>query len=130
MQILRPKDWPAPVGYSYGIASKGRQVFVAGLIGWDAQGRMAAADFAGQAKQALQNVVAVLAEAGARPEHITRMTWYVTDKREYLAASKALGAAYREVIGHHYPAMAAVEVKGLIEDQAKVEIEVTAVVPD
>ena len=130
MQILRPKDWPAPVGYSYGIASRGRQVFVAGLIGLDAQGRIAAADFAGQAKQALQNVVAVLAEAGARPEHITRMTWYVTDKREYLAASKALGAAYREVIGRHYPAMAAVEVKGLIEDQAKVEIEVTAVVPD
>ena len=130
MQILRPKDWPAPVGYSYGIASRGRQVFVAGLIGWDAQGRIAAADFAGQAKQALQNVVAVLAEAGARPEHITRMTWYVTDKREYLAASKALGAAYREVIGRHYPAMAAVEVKGLIEDRAKVEIEVTAVVPD
>jgi enamine deaminase RidA (YjgF/YER057c/UK114 family) len=130
MQILRPKEWPAPVGYSYGIASRGRQVYVAGLIGWDAQGRITAADFAGQAKQALKNVVAVLAEAGARPEHITRMTWYVTDKREYLAASKALGAAYREVIGRHYPAMAAVEVKGLIEDQAKVEIEVTAVVPD
>jgi enamine deaminase RidA (YjgF/YER057c/UK114 family) len=130
MQILRPKGWPAPVGYSYGIAARGRQVFVAGLIGWDAEGKIAAADFAGQAKQALKNVVAVLTEAGARPEHITRMTWYVTDKREYLAASKALGAAYREVIGRHYPAMAAVEVKGLIEDQAKLEIEVTAVVPD
>ena len=130
MQILRPKDWPAPLGYSYGVAARGRQVFVAGLIGWDAQGRIAAADFAGQARQALKNVVAVLAEAGARPEHITRMTWYVTDKREYLAASKALGAAYREVIGRHYPAMAAVEVKGLVEDEAKVEIEVTAVVPD
>jgi enamine deaminase RidA (YjgF/YER057c/UK114 family) len=130
MQILRPKDWPAPVGYSYGVAAQGRQVFVAGLIGWDAQGRIGATDFAGQARQALKNVVTVLAEAGARPEHITRMTWYVTDKREYLAASKALGAAYREVMGAHYPAMAAVEVKGLIDDGAKVEIEVTAVVPD
>jgi enamine deaminase RidA (YjgF/YER057c/UK114 family) len=130
MQILRPKDWPVPLGYSYGVAAKGRQVFVAGLVGSDAQGRIAAADFAGQARQALQNVVAVLAEAGARPEHITRMTWYVTDKREYLAASKPLGVAYRQVMGQHYPAMAAVEVKGLIDDAAKVEIEVTAVVPD
>jgi enamine deaminase RidA (YjgF/YER057c/UK114 family) len=130
MQILRPKGWPAPLGYSYGVASRGRQVFVAGLVGWDAEGRIPAADFAGQARQALKNVMAVLAEAGARPEHITRMTWYVTDKREYLAASKALGAAYREIVGRHYPAMAAVEVKGLMDDQAKVEIEVTAVVPD
>jgi enamine deaminase RidA (YjgF/YER057c/UK114 family) len=130
MQILRPKGWPAPLGYSYGVASRGRQVYVAGLVGWDAEGRISAADFAGQAKQALQNVVAVLAEAGARPEHITRMTWYVTDKGEYLAAARALGAAYREIIGRHYPAMAAIEVKGLMDDQAKVEIEVTAVVPD
>src|SRR4051812_6790446 len=130
MQILRPKGWPAPLGYSYGTAAKGRQVFVAGLVGWDAQGQIAEADFAGQAKQALKNIVAVLAEAGAKPEHITRMTWYVTDKREYLAASKALGVVYREIIGRHYPAMAAVEVKGLMDDQAKVEIEATAVVPE
>jgi enamine deaminase RidA (YjgF/YER057c/UK114 family) len=130
MQILRPKGWPAPLGYSYGVASRGRQVFVAGLVGWDAEGRISAADFAGQAKQALKNVVAVLAEAGALPGHITRMTWYVTDRREYLAASRALGAAYREVMGRHYPAMAAVEVKGLMDEHAKVEIEVTAVVPD
>jgi enamine deaminase RidA (YjgF/YER057c/UK114 family) len=130
MQILRPKGWPAPLGYSYGVASRGRQVFIAGLVGWDAEGRIAAPDFTGQAKQALKNVVAVLAEAGARPEHITRMTWYVTDKREYLAASGPLGAAYREVVGRHYPAMAAVEVKALMDDLAKVEIEVTAVVPD
>jgi enamine deaminase RidA (YjgF/YER057c/UK114 family) len=130
MQTLRPKGWPIPLGYAYGIAARGRQVFVAGMIAWDAEGRITTADFAGQAKQALKNVVAVLAEADARPEHITRMTWYVTDKREYLAASKALGVAYREVIGRHYPAMAAVEVKGLMEDHAKVEIEVTAVVPE
>lgn len=130
MQILRPKGWPAPLGYSYGVASRGRQVYVAGLVGWDAEGRISTADFAGQARQALKNVIAVLAEAGAQPEHIARMTWYVTDKREYLAASKALGAAYRELMGRHYPAMAAVEVKGLMDDQAKVEIEVTAVVPD
>jgi enamine deaminase RidA (YjgF/YER057c/UK114 family) len=130
MQILRPKNWPAPVGYSWGVAARGRQVYVAGLVGWDERGRLAAADFVGQAKQALKNAVAVLAEAGARPEHITRMTWYVTDKNEYLAAARPLGAAYREVIGRYYPAMAAVEVKGLVEDGAKVEIEVTAVVPD
>ncbi len=130
MQILRPKGWPAPLGYSYGVAARGRQVYVAGLVGWDAGGRISAADFAGQARQALANIVAVLAEAGARPEHITRMTWYVTDKREYLAAAKPLGIAYREIMGMHYPAMAAVEVKGLMDDLAKVEIEVTAVVPD
>jgi enamine deaminase RidA (YjgF/YER057c/UK114 family) len=130
MQTLRPKGWPRSLGYSYGIAARGRQVFVAGMVGWDAQGTISAADFAGQAKQALKNVVAVLAEADARPEHITRMTWYVTDKREYLAASKALGVVYREIIGRHYPAMAAVEVKGLMDDQAKVEIEATAVVPE
>ena len=130
MQTLRPKGWPAPLGYSYGVAARGRQVYVAGLVGWNAEGRIAAADFVGQARQALANVVAVLAEAGAKPEHITRMTWYVTDRREYLAAAKPLGVAYRETIGRHYPAMAAIEVKGLMDEAAKVEIEVTAVVPD
>jgi enamine deaminase RidA (YjgF/YER057c/UK114 family) len=105
-------------------------VFVSGMVGWDAEGKFVSNEFVGQARQALKNIVEVLAEAKAKPEHITRMTWYVIDKAEYLAASKELGAAYREVIGGHYPAMTAVEVAGLIEDQAKVEIEVTAVIPD
>lgn len=130
LQILQPAGWPAPRGYSNGIAASGRQVFVAGMVGWDAEGRFQTDDFAGQARQALANIVAVLEEAGARPEHITRMTWYVTSKQEYLAAGKALGAAYREIIGRHFPAMTAVEVGALMEDRAKVEIEVTAVVPD
>ena len=130
MEILNPAGWPRPSGYSNGIAARGRQVFVAGMVGWDAQGRFQTDDFAGQVRQALANVVAVLALAGAKPEHITRMTWYVTSKREYLGAAKAVGAAYREVIGRHFPVMTAVEVSALMEDRAKVEIEVTAVVPD
>jgi enamine deaminase RidA (YjgF/YER057c/UK114 family) len=130
MKILQPAGWAPPRGYSNGISARGRQVFVAGQIGWDAQGRFPGADFAAQVRQALANVVAVLAEDGAKPEHITRMTWYVTSRSEYLAAAKAVGAAYREVIGRHFPAMTAVEVSALMEDQAKVEIEVTAVVPD
>jgi enamine deaminase RidA (YjgF/YER057c/UK114 family) len=129
-QILQPAGWTPPRGYSNGVAATGRQVFVAGMVGWDAQCRFVGDDFAAQARQALANVVAVLAEAGARPEHITRMTWYVTSKREYLDAGKALGAAYREIIGRHFPAMTAVEVTALMEDRAKVEIEVTAVVPE
>jgi enamine deaminase RidA (YjgF/YER057c/UK114 family) len=130
MNILKPAGWPQPRGYSNGIAARGRQVFVAGMIGWDEQGRFQSDDFAAQARQALRNVASVLAEAGAKPEHITRMTWYVTSRREYLDAGKALGAAYREVIGRHFPVMTAVEVSALIEERAKVEIEVTAVVPD
>jgi enamine deaminase RidA (YjgF/YER057c/UK114 family) len=130
MNILQPPDWPRPRGYSNGIAASGRQVFVSGMIGWNAQGRFESDDFALQARQALQNVLAVLREADARPEHIVRINWYVLDKREYLAASEALGAAYRETIGKHYPAMTAVEVRALIEDRARVEIEVTAVVPE
>jgi enamine deaminase RidA (YjgF/YER057c/UK114 family) len=130
MKILQPTGWPQPRGYSNGLSARGRQVFVAGMIGWDAQGRFPSADFAAQARQALENVVAVLAQDGAKPEHITRMTWYVTSRREYLDAGKALGAAYREVIGRHFPVMTAVEVSALMEEQAKVEIEVTAVVPD
>lgn len=129
MEILQPPGWPRPRGYANGIAASGRFVFVSGMIGWNAEGRFDSDDFAAQARQALLNVVAVLHEAKARPEHIVRMTWYVLDKREYLAASAALGAAYREIIGAHYPAMTAVEVRGLIEDRARVEIEVTAVVP-
>jgi enamine deaminase RidA (YjgF/YER057c/UK114 family) len=130
VQILQPAGWALPRGYSNGIAATGRQVFVAGMVGWNAECRFESDDFAAQARQALANVVAVLAAGGAKPEHITRMTWYVTSKREYLAAGKALGAAYREIIGRHYPAMTAVEVSALIEDRAKVEIEVTAVVPE
>jgi enamine deaminase RidA (YjgF/YER057c/UK114 family) len=127
--VLQPPGWARPRGYSNGIAASGRQVFVAGQIGWDEQCRMVSADFAEQALQALRNVVAVLKEAGAGPQHIARMTWYVTDKREYLAAAKAIGQAYREIVGAHYPAMTAIEVSALIEDAAKVEIEATAVVP-
>lgn len=130
MKILQPSGWPQPRGYANGIAARGTIVAVAGQVGWDANGQFQTDDFAGQTRQALANVVAVLAEAGAKPEHIVRMTWYVTSKAEYLAAGKAVGAAYREIIGRHYPAMTAVEVSALMEDRAKVEIEVTAIVPD
>jgi enamine deaminase RidA (YjgF/YER057c/UK114 family) len=130
MKILQPPGWMQPRGYSNGVAARGTQVFVAGQVGWDGECRFHTEDFAGQTRHALANVVAVLAEAGAKPEHIVRMTWYVTSKAEYLAAGKAVGAAYREIIGRHYPPMTAVEVSALIEDRAKVEIEVTAVIPD
>jgi Putative translation initiation inhibitor, yjgF family len=129
MQVLLPAGWPRPKGYSNGVVASGRQVFIAGMIGWDAEGRFPSDDFAEQARLALQNIVAVLREADGRPEHIVRMTWYVTDKREYLAAGKAIGQAFREVIGSYNAAMTAVEVKALIEDRAKVEIEATAVIP-
>jgi enamine deaminase RidA (YjgF/YER057c/UK114 family) len=129
MQILQPAGWSAPKGYANGVAAEGRLVFVGGQIGWDGQQVFAATDFVGQARQALANIVAVLAEAGGRPEHIVRMTWYVTDKRAYLASGKALGQAYREVVGRHFPAMTAVEVSALMEDAALVEIEATAVIP-
>ena len=130
MQVLQPPGWPRPRGYANGVTARGRLVFVAGMIGWDAEGRFPSDTLAGQVRQALANVVAVLAEGGARPEHIVRMTWYVTDKREYLAASREIGATFRELIGSFNAAMTAVEVSALIEDQARVEIEVTAVVPD
>ncbi|WP_396269127.1 RidA family protein [Ideonella sp.] len=127
---LLPEGWPRPKGYANGIsAQSGRLVFVAGMVGWDAQGVFHSDDFAAQTRQALLNVLAVLREAGAGPEHMARMTWYVTNKTEYLGALRDVGQAYREVMGAHYPAMAAVEVAGLMEDRAKVEIEVTAVVP-
>lgn len=129
IQILQPPGWAAPRGYSNGIAASGRTVVIGGQIGWDSQCRFHTSDFAEQARQALENVVAVLAEAGGRPEHIIRMTWYVLDKREYLAAYPQLGRAYREVIGRTFPAMTAVQVAGLIEDAARVEIEATAVIP-
>ena len=130
MQVLQPPGWPRPKGYSNGVMARGRTVYVAGMIGWDAEGRFPAADLVGQVRQALLNVRAVLEEAGARPEHIVRMTWYVTDKREYLAEARAIGAAFRELIGSFNAAMTAVEVTALMEDQAKVEIEVTAVIPE
>lgn len=129
-EILQPAGWPRPRGYAHGMSARGRLVFISGQIGWDAQGVFQAEDFVGQARQALRNVLAVLAEAGGRAEHITRLTWYVVDKREYLTCARPLGQAYREVMGHHYPAMTAVEVAALIEDQARVEIEATAVIPD
>ena len=130
MQVLLPPGWPRPRGYANGVAATGRMVFVAGMIGWDAEGRFVSDTLAGQVRQALKNVVAVLEAAGARPEHIVRMTWYVTDKREYVAAYPEIGAAFRELIGSFNAAMSAVQVVALIEDQAKVEIECTAVIPE
>jgi enamine deaminase RidA (YjgF/YER057c/UK114 family) len=129
MQVLLPPGWPRPRGYANGVAASGRMVFVAGMVGWDAEGRFASDTMAGQARQALRNVVDVLTEGGARPEHIVRMTWYVTSKREYLDASREIGAAFRELIGSFNAAMSAVEVSALMEDQAKVESEATAVIP-
>jgi enamine deaminase RidA (YjgF/YER057c/UK114 family) len=129
MDILHPPGWPRAKGYSNGVAASGRTVCVSGMVGWDAHGQFLSDDFVAQTRQALHNIVAVLAEAGARPEHIVRMTWYVLDKREYLDAGAALGAAYRDVIGRHYPAMSALQVAGLMEERARVEIEATAIVP-
>ena len=129
-KILQPEGWAAPRGYSNGIEARGRTVVIGGQIGWDGQCRFHTSDFATQARQALQNIVAILAEAGGKPEHIIRMTWYVVDKREYIAAYPELGRAYREVIGRNFPAMTAVQVAGLIEDAARVEIEATAMIPD
>jgi enamine deaminase RidA (YjgF/YER057c/UK114 family) len=130
MDFLQPPGWVRPRGYANGVAARGRQVFVSGMVGWDADCRFQSDDFVVQSRQALANIVAVLGVAGAGPEHIVRMTWYVLDKREYLDAGSALGAAYREVLGRHYPAMSAVQVAGLMEERARVEIEVTAVIPD
>ena len=130
MDFLQPADWIRARGFSNGVVASGRTVCVSGMIGWDGQAKFHTDDFAGQVRQALQNVVAVLKEANAKPEHIVRMTWYVIDKKEYVAAYKEVGEAYRDVIGRHYPCMTAVQVAGLIEDRAKVEIEVTAIVPD
>jgi enamine deaminase RidA (YjgF/YER057c/UK114 family) len=129
MNVILPPGWPRPKGYANGVTATGRQLYIAGMIGWDGQGVFHTDDFAGQVQQALQNIVDVLRAAGGKPEHIVRMTWYVTDKREYLAAGKAIGQAFREVIGSYNAAMTAVEVKALIEDRAKVEIEATAVIP-
>lgn len=130
MTSLLPPGWPRPRGYANGVSASGRMVFVAGMIGWDADGRFAGDDIESQSRQALANVVAVLAAGGAEPRHLVRMTWYVTDKRAYLAAAREIGRAYRDLIGHYDVAMTAVEVSALIEDRAVVEIEATAMVPE
>ena len=127
--ILQPAGWPRPKGYSNGIVAQGRQVFIAGQIGWDAEGRFAGGGLAGQVKQALLNIVAILEEAGGKPEHIVRLTWFVTSREEYLAGLQEIGAAYRAVMGKHFPSMSVVQVVALMEAAAKVEIEATAVVP-
>ncbi len=129
-QILHPSHWKTAVGYANGILASGRTLFVGGQIGWNAAQQFESDDFVAQVHQALSNIVEILKEADAGPEHLVRLTWYVTDKREYLARLKEVGGAYREVLGRHFPAMTMVQVADLVEDQAKVEIEATAVVPD
>lgn len=130
MRALQPPGWPRPRGYANGIEARGRLVFVAGQIGWDETGAFPSDDLAGQVRRTLENVLAVLAEAGAGPQHVARLTWYVTDRDEYVGSLAEIGAAYREVMGRHFPAMAVVAVTALVEARAKVEIEATAVVPD
>lgn len=129
-RTLQPEGWSRPRGYANGISARGRHVHVAGQIGWNAQQQMVSADFVGQAKQALRNIVEVLASDGATPGHLVRLTWYVTDRDQYIASGTALGEAYREVLGRVYPAMSAVQVCALMEANALVEIEATAIVPD
>jgi enamine deaminase RidA (YjgF/YER057c/UK114 family) len=129
-EIIQPPGWPVPQGYANAVAASGRQIFLAGQVGWDpVTGAFASDDLAAQAAQALANVAAVLRAAGAEPRHLTRLTWYVTDRAEYLAARPAIGAAYRAVLGRHYPAMSLLVVHSLLEQQAKVEVEATAVIP-
>jgi enamine deaminase RidA (YjgF/YER057c/UK114 family) len=130
-QILHPQGWVPAKGYANGVSAEGRMVFVSGQVGWNPEtGEFESDSFVAQARQALRNVVRVLAEAGAEPRHVVRLTWYLTDRREYLEAARTLGVAYREVFGRHYPAMSAVIVAGLVEERAKVEIEATAVIPN
>jgi enamine deaminase RidA (YjgF/YER057c/UK114 family) len=129
MRLLHPKHWAPATGFSHGVAAEGRQVFVAGQVGWNAHQEIVDDDFVAQVEQALRNVVEILAEADARPEHLVRLTWYITDRGEYLRRSSEVGQAYRRVIGRHFPAMTLVQVVALVEDRAKVEIEATAVVP-
>jgi enamine deaminase RidA (YjgF/YER057c/UK114 family) len=129
LQFLHPSHWKPAIGYSNGVAATGRMVFTGGIIGWNADQEFETDDFVGQVEQVLKSIVEVLACAGAGPEHLVRLTWYVTDKKEYLASLKDLGRVYKAVIGRHYPAMALVQVVALVEDRAKVEIEATAVIP-
>ncbi len=128
-QFLNPAHWKPAIGYSNGVAATGRMVFTGGVIGWNAGQEFETDDFAAQVEQVLKSIVEILACAGARPEHLVRLTWYVTDKREYLASLRDIGRAYKATIGRHYPAMALVQVVALVEDRAKVEIEATAVIP-
>lgn len=130
MKFLQPEGWLAPKGYANGIAARGTMVFVGGQIGWTADQQFATDDFIGQVDQALRNVLAVLREAGGGPEHMVRMTWYIVDRDEYVARLKELGSVYRDVMGRNFPAMSCVEVSRLVEPRARVEIEVTAVIPD
>ena len=130
MQTLQPPSWAKPRGFANGIAASGKLVFIAGQVGWTGEGKWEARDFAGQFRQAIKNILAVLAEASGRPEHIVRLTWYVLDRDEYKNSLKELGTIYRELIGRHYPTMAVVQVGGLVEDEARLEIEATAVVPE
>jgi enamine deaminase RidA (YjgF/YER057c/UK114 family) len=130
MQILQPPGWAKAKGFSNGIAARGKLVFIAGQVGWTGEGKWQAHDFAGQFRQALQNIISVLKEANGEPQHIVRLTWYVLDKKEYLGSLRQVGLAYRQLMGRHYPAMAVVQVGGLIEDQARLEIEATAVIPE
>jgi len=128
MQLLHPKGWAPTGGFSNGVAAEGRQIFIAGQVAWNARQEIVDDDFVAQVEQALRNIVDILGEAGARPEHLVRLTWYITDKREYLARSSEVGQAYRRVVGRHFPAMTLVQVAALLDDRAKVEIEATAVV--
>lgn len=130
MKILQPEGWPKPKGYANGIAARGTVISIAGQIGWDIHEKLVSEDFVGQTKQALLNIRSILFEAGAEPENLVRLTWYILDKREYLENLKAIGEAYRQVFSTHYPAMSLIQVAGLLEDGAKVEIEATAVIPD
>ena len=129
MQLLHPKGWAPTSGFSNGVAAEGRQVFVAGQVGWNARQEIVDDDFVAQVEQALRNIVDILAEADALPEHLVRLTWYITDKREYIARASEVGQTYRRVVGRHFPAMTLVQVAALLDDRAKVEIEATAVVP-
>ena len=129
IQVLQPPSWAKPKGFANGIAASGTLVFVAGQVGWTGEGKWEAKDFAGQFRQALKNCIDVVAQAGGTPQHIVRLTWYITNKQEYLSSLKEVGVAYRALMGRHFPVMAVVEVSGLMEDQAKLEIEATAVVP-
>ena len=130
MQFIQPDGWPRPRGYSNGIIAEGKTLYVGGQIGWDEHEQFQSDDFAEQVRKTLENTVAILEAGGAKPEHITRMTWYITNKQEYLGALKAVGQAYRDTIGRHFPVMAMLQVVALMEDRAKVEIETTAVIPE
>ncbi|MCC2110570.1 MAG: RidA family protein [Hyphomicrobiales bacterium] len=129
MEVLQPKGWPRPKGYSNGLLAEGRVIFIAGQVGWNEDEIVVSDNFTEQVEQALKNIVVILAEAGAGPQNVTRMTWFVTDKQQYLEQAREVGEAYRRVMGRHFPVMSLIEIKGLIEDGAKVEIEATAVLP-